>query len=182
MPSSNDPISGSGFPSVVTRSQRAQPLRDNQHREGAAFRPLSQRERLVMSCQLRGLKGPDIASALQLEVQTVYNIQGRQPYRAELSRRLDECDNEFLALKPKALRAVDNGLESADETTGLRAAELWFKAMGYKGFSRLPEAPAGPVSAEDIATRLLEAGGGKVTIEVEQSTQGQVISPTKECA
>jgi hypothetical protein len=98
----------------------------------------------------------------------VYNIRQKARYAAAFNAKLDDIDDEFLRLKPKALRALDTGLESADETVGLKAADTWFKMMGYKGYARTPEPPS-HATAEDIAASLLAAGGGSVTIAVNRS-------------
>lgn len=150
--------------------EAAQYLRENQNYAGTAQRPLNARERMVLSLQLRGLKTTEIASTLRMQPHTVYAIQRRVPYQKEFNARLDECDQYFLAMKPKALGALESALDSSDELTGLRGAETWFKAMGYKGFGKV-EAPAAPVSAEDIAVRLLAEGGGSVRIEVTAEPQ-----------
>lgn len=120
---------------------------------------------LVMSLELRGFRQKEIAGVLEMSEATVANIVHRQSYKDELRRRLDDVDDEFLRMKPKALRALDNGLCSQDEGVGLRAAEMWFKGMGYRGFGRGADDGEGSrVTAEDIATQLLTRGGGSVTI------------------
>ncbi len=102
---------------------------------------------------------------LEMSEATVANICHRQTYKDELRRRLDDVDDEFLRMKPKALRALDNGLCSTDEAIGLKAADMWFKGMGYRGFGKTEGGGEGSrVTAEDIAIQLLARGGGSVTI------------------
>src|SRR6266550_2130519 len=123
------------------------------------------RASLVMSMELRGFRQKEIAKVLEMSEATVANITHRQTYKDELRRRLDDVDDEFLRMKPKALRALDNGLCSTDEGVGLRAADMWFKGMGYRGFGRDGGSGEGSrVTAEDIASQLLSSGGGSVTI------------------
>lgn len=138
---------------------------------------MERREALIMSMELRGFKMTEIAKVLEMSPATVANITSSQSYREELHRKLNEVDDEFLRMKPKALRALDNGLCSTDEGVGLRAAEMWFKGMGYRGFSRDGNGTegAGRVTAEDIATQLLSRGGGSVTITASPS-DGPILS------
>jgi hypothetical protein len=123
------------------------------------------RSAMVMSLELRGFRQKEIATVLEMSEHTVANIVHRQSYKDELRRKLADIDDEFLRMKPKAFRALDNGLCSADEGVGLRAADMWFKGMGFKGFGReTGDTAASRVTAEDIAMQLLARGGGSVTI------------------
>lgn len=125
----------------------------------------TRRASLIMSMELRGFRQKEIAQVLEMSPATVANIVRHQSYQNELRRKLNDVDDEFLRMKPKALRALDNGLCSMDEGVGLRAAEMWFKGMGYRGFGGPNGGGEGSrVTAEDIATQLLARGGGSVTI------------------
>lgn len=129
------------------------------------------RSAMVMSLELRGFRQKEIAQVLEMSEATVANIVHRQTYKDALRAKLSDVDDEFLRMKPKAFRALDNGLCSSDEGVGLRAAEMWFKGMGYKGFGRGADDGEGSrrVTAEDIATQLLSRGGGSVTITASAS-------------
>jgi hypothetical protein len=136
--------------------------------------------------ELQGAKPTEIAAALGTNLQYVYNVRQKARYADAFNNKLDSLDDEVLRLKPKAIAALDNGLTDPDAALGLRASEVWFKLMGYKGYAREPVSES-KATAEDIATRLLEAGGGTVTISVAQDKseepvalplpQGQVKSP-----
>jgi hypothetical protein len=89
-------------------------------------------------------------------------------------QHLATLDQEFVAMKPLAFRALRGGLQSPDENTALRASEQWFKAANYGGFSK-HERPAVSTSAEDIARELLRGG-----INVQVNTQVNIPSDKNE--
>ena len=98
-----------------------------------------------------------------------------QRYLEAFDAKLDAVDDEFLRLKPDALRALANGLRSEDEAIGLRASEVWFKLAGQGGYGN--GANGARVSAEDIAQALLVAGGGTATITVQPAAANEEPSP-----
>ena len=142
-----------------------------------AVQPMAlRREQLILSMELRGFRLKEIAETLSLTLATVCNVTQKPSYKEKLAAKLDQVDDEFLRMKPKALRALDNALCSTDEAIGLRGADTWFKAMGYKGFGR--DSVADPrVTAEDIAAQLLAAGGGSVTLTVSPGPTGLRPAP-----
>src|SRR5262249_16184919 len=78
--------------------------------------------RKVLSLHLRGLRTKEIATALGLCEQHVAKVMRERRYLEALDAKLDLIDDEFLRLKPDALRALANGLRSSDEPTALRAS------------------------------------------------------------
>jgi len=62
---------------------------------------------------------------------------------------------ELMHLKPAVVRALREGMDSVDNETGLRAAELWFRATGYRFGIVQPRA-----SATELAQRLYAAAIG----------------------
>lgn len=120
-------------------------------------RQLPQRTKMVLHMQLRGFRQAEIAETLGLRPTHVSRICRSKRYLAAFDAKIDEVDGEFLRLKPKAIRALDSALCSRDEGLGLRAAETWFKAHGYRGFG--PQGNASGVTinvmAEDVAIQLL---------------------------
>jgi hypothetical protein len=122
--------------------------------------------RKVLTLHLRGCRTREIAAILGLCEQHVSRIMRERRYLEAFDAKLSTVDDEFLRLKPDALRALANGLVSQDEAIGLRAAEMWFKLTGQGGYGR-GEGTDGRVTAEDIAQKLLAAGGGSVTISAE---------------
>ena len=124
----------------------------------------------MLSLHLRGCRTKEIAAILGLTEQHVSRISRERRYLEVFDAKLDAIDDEFLRLKPDALRALANGLVSQDEAIGVRAAEVWFKLTGQGGYGR-GEGADGRVTAEDIAQKLLAAGGGSVTISAELRAQ-----------
>ena len=172
---------------VGTRSEQRESRQVSRRGGSNGTRDLRHRERLVLSLQLRGMKQVHIAKILGCTEQAIYFITSTPHYCAAFDAALDKVDGEFAKLKPKALGALEAGLDSDDTNTGLRAAELWFKSMGYKGFGQGGGETGPRLTAEDIAAQLLAAGGGTVTIAVspsearggdvtEQKAQGQGTS------
>lgn len=124
--------------------------------------------RMVLSLEMRGFRLTEISKVLAVSYPTVVAATKTKQYRRMFASALDECDDEFTKLKPQAIRAVADGLADSDSAIALKAADMWFRGAGYRGFGKGGE--AGPrESAEDIARALFEAGGGKVTIEVERA-------------
>jgi hypothetical protein len=140
--------------------------------------------RKVLSLHLRGCRTKEIAAILGLCEQPVSRVMRERRYLEAFDAKLSTVDDEFLRLKPDALRALANGLVSRDEAIGLRAAEMWFKLTGQGGYGR-GEGSNPSVTAEDIALALLEAGGGTVTISAELRTQADeaervLLKPSEE--
>jgi len=120
---------------------------------------------MVLSLHLRGLRPKEIAAYLGLHDKHVSKIMHEHRYVEAFDAKLDTLDDEFLRLKPDALRALANGLRSEDEAIGLRASEVWFKLVGQGAYG--DQDGRARLSAEDIAAALLAAGGGTVTITAE---------------
>lgn len=129
-------------------------------REGVSTRWAS-----VYALELRGLTQAQIAEALGMSKGGVAHIVTDERYLAYREQHLSALDQEFVAMKPLAFRALRGGLSSSDENTALRASEQWFKAANYGGFSK-HERPAVSTSAEDIARSLLN----QVNIQVNVTT------------
>ena len=108
----------------------------------------------VYTLELRGLTHKQIAEALNMSVGGIAHIIADPRYIEYREQHLSTLDQEFVAMKPLAFRALRGGLQSPDENTALRASEQWFKAANYGGFSK-HERPAVSTSAEDIARSLL---------------------------
>jgi hypothetical protein len=125
----------------------------------------------VYTLELRGLTHAQIAEALGLSKGGVSHIVADPRYIKYREEHLSALDQEFVAMKPLAFRALRGGLQSPDENTALRASEQWFKAANYGGFSK-HERPAVSTSAEDIARELLRGG-----INVQVNTQVNVAPP-----
>ena len=131
--------------------------------------------RKVLSLHLRGLRTREIATALGLCEQHVAKVMRERRYLEALDAKLDLIDDEFLRLKPDALRALANGLRSEDQAIGLRASEIWFKLVEQGGYGN-GAGEGAKVTAEDIAQALLAAGGGTVTITAEPArAQSEVV-------
>ena len=122
--------------------------------------------RKVLTLHLRGLRTREIAAHLGMNECHIARVMRERRYLEALDAKLDTVDDEFLRLKPDALRALANGLRSEDEAIGLRASEIWFKLTGQGAYGN-GDGDRVRVSAEDIAQALLAAGGGKVTITAE---------------
>jgi hypothetical protein len=134
---------------------------------------LPPKQRMILSLQLHGFRRKEIAERLGMHENSVSRVVHSKRYLDAFDARLDELDAEFLRLKPAALRALADGLNSRDEVIKLRAAEVWFKLTGQGGYGR-DGSDAGPkATAEDIAQALLAAGGGTVTIRAEPHTQAE---------
>lgn len=132
-----------------------------QNRKGA-YLGTRTRSRVILSMQLRGFTSRAIAEQLGLNESRVCQIISTKRYRAAIEAKLDEADDEFLRMKPLAMAAVRNGLVSRDESLGLRAAETWFKAHGYKGFGRQAETQVTVnITAEDVAVQLLNGSAAR---------------------
>jgi hypothetical protein len=120
---------------------------------------LPPKTKLILHLQLQGYRQREISELLGIGETRVSIICRSKRYREVFDAKLDEVDDEFLRLKPKAFRALDNALCSRDEGLGLRAAETWFKAHGYRGFG--PQSNAAGVTinvmAEDVAIQLLRS-------------------------
>jgi transcriptional regulator with XRE-family HTH domain len=125
----------------------------------------------VYTLELRGLSYKQIAEALNMSSSGVAHIVADPRYIEYREQHLATLDQEFVAMKPLAFRALRGGLQSPDENTALRASEQWFKAANYGGFSK-HERPAVSTSAEDIARELLRGG-----INVQVNTQVNVAPP-----
>lgn len=136
-------------------------------REGVSTRWAS-----VYTLELRGLTSKQIAESLGISTGSVGKIIADARYIAYREQHLSALDQEFVAMKPLAFRALRGGLSSPDENTALRASEQWFKAANYGGFSK-HERPAVSTSAEDIARELLRGG-----INVQVNTQVNLKTDT----
>lgn len=128
----------------------------------------------VYTLELRGFTQKAIAEALGMSAQSVSKITMDERYLEYREQHLATLDQEFVAMKPLAFRALRGGLQSPDENTALRASEQWFKAANYGGFSK-HERPAVSTSAEDIARELLRGG-----INVQVNTQVNIPSDKNE--
>jgi len=135
---------------------------------------ISTRWASIYTLELRGFTHKQIAEALNMSQGGVSHIQADPRYIAYREEHLSALDQEFVAMKPLAFRALRGGLSSPDENTALRASEQWFKAANYGGFSK-HERPAVTTSAEDIARELLRGG-----INVQVNTQVNVSPPESE--
>ncbi len=127
----------------------------------------------VYTLELRGFTQKQIAEALGMSAQQISNITLDSRYIEYREQHLSTLDQEFVAMKPLAFRALRGGLSSPDENTALRASEQWFKAANYGGFSK-HERPAVTTSAEDIARSLLN----QVNIQVNVHAPGTTVTAT----
>lgn len=119
----------------------------------------------IYTLELRGFTQQQIAEVVNLRASSVARIVADERYIKYREERLSTLDQEFVAMKPLAFRALRGGLSSPDENTALRASEQWFKAANYGGFSK-HERPAVSTSAEDIARSLLNQVNIQVNVSV----------------
>jgi hypothetical protein len=118
-------------------------------------RPLSKRARLILHLQFKGLRQREIANLLGMNENRISVIVNSARYKRAYDGKLNEVDDEFLRMKPMAIRAVESGLTCGDERISLRAAETWFKAHGYGGFGEGRGVNVTVnVTAEDVALQL----------------------------
>ena len=102
----------------------------------------------IIEYHLRGYNHTEVADMLSCSMAMVhYTLKDplSQPYlfqHEELSRL------EFHALRRKANKAVSNGLDSADEKTGLQAAKLFYEVVGDKDGDK-------KTTAEDVVAAII---------------------------
>lgn len=130
------------------------PAQDLSHAAGPHERDIPAHWMTVCTLQLRGLTNIDIARTLQMNPASITHIARDPRYQTYRETRLVELDDEYSALKPLAIEALKRGLTSLDGNISLRASEQWFKGASYKGFGSGGD-PSRPLSAEEVATRLL---------------------------
>jgi predicted transcriptional regulator len=137
--------------------------------------------RKVLSLHLRGFTQKEIAKLLGRCEHHVSRICRERRYLEAFDAKLDTIDDEFLRLKPDALRALADSLHSREETVRLRASEIWFKLTGQGGYGNGADDRA-RVTAEDIAQAII-AGHMKVTVTAEPVPQASPttidLNPTK---
>lgn len=111
--------------------------------------------RTILTLEMRGKSKTMIAEMMHLSIQGVCAITARSEYKEMREVVLREMDHEFLAMKPLAFDAIENGLKSSDENVSLKAADMWFKGAGFGSYSKTP--PSDPsVTAEDVVRNLLQ--------------------------
>ena len=84
-------------------------------------------------------------------------ITNSPEYIAEREKILAGYDQDFLNLKGKVMKALDDGLTaSTPMSERLRAADMWFKAAGYGAHAPVKTADVSNVTAEDVVKLLLQ--------------------------
>lgn len=166
------------FPSAPPH-ERAQVIPRNttnfsglEHKGGKHVDRIKTRWAAIYTLELRGLTYKQIADAIGMSPNSVANVVADPRYIKYREEHLAALDQEFVAMKPLAFRALRGGLSSPDENTALRASEQWFKAANYGGFSK-HERPAVSTSAEDIARSLLNQVNIQVNVSVPSDSRGE---------
>lgn len=111
--------------------------------------------RTILTLEMRGKTKTQIAEMMHLSIQGVCLICQRSEYKAMRENVLREMDQEFLAMKPLAFDAIENGLRSSDENVSLKAADMWFKGAGFGSYAKTPASDPS-VTAEDVVRNLLQ--------------------------
>lgn len=120
------------------------------------LKELSTRHRTILSMEMRGHDKREIAEALQLNYGYVCQVTRSKRYLNARNTQLNEADNAFINLGPKAIEALGDGLgKSSNMSDRLKAADLWFRTRGYGAFAKEPSTN-GPVTAEDVVKQLLQ--------------------------
>ncbi len=159
---------------VTPDGRRGGPVKHlTQHKGSSRHERIVTRWASIYTLELRGLSQKQIAEALNMSPSGVGHITTDPRYIEYREQHLSSLDQEFVAMKPLAFRALRGGLSSPDENTALRASEQWFKAANYGGFSK-HERPAVTTSAEDIARSLLN----QVNIQVNVHAPGTTVTAT----
>lgn len=128
-------------------------------------RPLTTKERAILTLQLKGCYQREIAERLNLSVTRVTQIVNSNVYITARDKFMQEVDQRFLDLKPKAIQALENGLDSEDKALALRSAETWFKARGYGTYDK--NTSPSTLTAEDVVQKLMEAATAPRQINVQ---------------
>ena len=109
---------------------------------------------MILSLELRGQTKVEIAEHLKISPLRVSQITRTERYILAREEVLSAADQDFLNMKPEAMKALRSGLGSRDENTALRASETWMRAAGFMQYGK-GQQNAG-VTAEDIAAQLLQ--------------------------
>jgi hypothetical protein len=111
--------------------------------------------RVILSLEMQGESKVDIAKHVGMTASAVSQITRDERYLAHREAYLETIDRDFLAMKPLAFKALQQGLTSSDEDTALKASDQWFRAAGFGGYSKRDE-PATQTTAEDVVRQLLQ--------------------------
>jgi hypothetical protein len=122
---------------------------------GHALDGVSTKWRTILSLEMQGLPKNKIAELLKMCPASVGNITRDPRYVEHREQYLAAIDKDFLAMKPLAFKALQQGLTSGDEDTALKASDQWFRAAGFGGYSKRDE-PSEKTTAEDVVRQLLQ--------------------------
>jgi transcriptional regulator with XRE-family HTH domain len=122
---------------------------------GHALDGVSTKWRTILSLEMQGLPKNQIAKHVGMTASAVSQITRDERYLAHREAYLETIDRDFLAMKPLAFKALQQGLTSSDEDTALKASDQWFRAAGFGGYSKRDE-PATQTTAEDVVRQLLQ--------------------------
>jgi hypothetical protein len=131
--------------------------------------------RTILTLEMRGKSKTLIAEMMHISIQGVINIVQSPEYKAMREHVLREMDHEFLAMKPLAFDAIENGLKSSDENVSLKAADMWFKGAGFGSYSKTPAVDPS-VTAEDVVRNLLQVNVN-VSVAASEARIRQSLQP-----
>jgi hypothetical protein len=121
---------------------------------GLAKRSLPTRARTILMLEIRGHSKKEIARMIGMSPLRVGLITRTDRYIQHRDAELRGLDNDFLAMKPSVMAALDNALRSRDEKLALAASETWFRTSGYMQYGKGVGQTG--VTAEDVARELVQ--------------------------
>lgn len=139
-------------------------------------RPLSAKWYMIMTMQMRALTNREICARLNMSENTLYAIQRSDRYRRVLESRMQGLDHEILALKPKAISALDGALQDSNKDTALRAARTFFEMTGQGTFGKGPQDVSGSVSAVALAKALVSEARASAEVHIHVGGRGETTS------
>lgn len=114
----------------------------------------------IVNLHMAGLKGGEIAAALNLTPSRVSIILNDPLTQAEIGKRFVETDREMFA---RATKKIDESMDNSDPAIALRAAEMVWRSRG-----KFEKKEVDRPTAEDVVTRMLQLAGeqGQATLKV----------------
>ena len=146
------------------------------------LKELKPRHKQVIALHLQGISSNDIARSVGYDAAWVCTVLADPLVQPYLDKFNEMVDRELMALKPKAVEVVRDGMESTSERIRLAASDKVFKATGMFGDVKARDESAGEVIkaalasmaqlAENVVVRTVTANERAVMIDITSEDLG----------